>query len=226
VNGASPGEGGADQAPLADSASCAQGVHHPIPILARPRRCEAVRECLTVSYSRNMNTKLKEELKSIRVEEVESAMNGLVDDTIAGKRSACVVRSPQIAERFPGFAPLLEFEPDDENPALGAGKIEGYRFAICLIAAVADHRECTRLRDALAAITADEMMDAFCKVFDSDIGDLVNYLVKQSKRYPGYCQGSSTVFSFFNEDNRLDTMAIGHTIFSGTLLRIADAGKR
>ena len=150
-------------------------------------------------------------------------MNELVDDTIAGKRSACVVRSPQIAERFPGFAPLLEFEPDDENPALGAGKIEGYRFAICLIAAVADHRECTRLRDALASITSDEMIDAFCGVFDGDSADLVDYVLKQSEHYCGLCAGCSRVFSFLDESKRLDQVAIGHTILWGTLLKIADA---
>jgi len=170
-----------------------------------------------------MNIHLPEELKSIRVEDVEWAMQGIIEESIEIKNNACLTRTAGILERFPGFATLLELEPDEENPALGEGKIEGYRWATCLIAAVAENRKSAGLRNALASITSDEMIDAFCGVFDGDSADLVDYVLKQSEHYCGLCAGCSRVFSFLDESKRLDQVAMGHTILWGTLLKIADA---
>jgi hypothetical protein len=170
-----------------------------------------------------MNMQLPAEIKSIQVDEMESAMQKIIDDTIEGGQNTYDARIPEIARRFPGFVPLLEFETDEENQALGWGKIQGYRFSICLIATVAENRRSARLKKALVSITADEMMDAFCEIFEGDTGDLVNDFVKKAEEYRGFCQGSSKAFSYLSEDGRLDQMAMGHVIFCATLLKIAEA---
>ena len=170
-----------------------------------------------------MNIHLPEELKSIRAEEVEIAMEELIKDTVKSKSSAYWTRTSGTAKQFPGFATLLGFEPDEENPGLGKGKVEGYRWAICLIAAVAGNRRSAGLRNALASITSVEMIDAFCEVIEGGPADFVDYLVKQSEDYCGFCGGCSRAFAFLSESKRLDQMAMGHTILCGTLLKVANA---
>ena len=167
--------------------------------------------------------KLATALQSLSAGEFVEALTAMEDDI---KRTGLPVYrayARRIQRRYAGLRSLLIVDPTEGIPVLCQENLDGYAYSASIYAAVAENRASDSLRKAFLSIDAEHFFATFLKVIDETGKEIVARQMASEERYPGFFVGAATVFRYLNEgDKYRQQMAIGHMLFTGVLLRLAD----